>query len=1037
MKWYNSQSMKNDWVPTILFVLFGVVLHGQSLEHRVHALSKAGKSKEAFVLLKDHIDRYEMAGHWDSAVSALSLKASLYERYRTPKELHLLLDSIQVVVDRYLTKDAPASLEYLLMRARIWSDEEEYDKAIDAFDYIINVFQRGRADERVGLQALSFKSFLLLVLGEVREGMALATRALALLHDSKDTFAILQAHQVMSYGADYFHQYDTAVWHSKVCLDLSKQRFGPFHPNVGITYMQIAGTYKEMGKFDLALQYYKNAMEIMLSFYRETGNAAQLAAILGNMGLLYSNLGEYHLSGDYIAWALKLKTQMMGPRSLSKLWYLNALTEVLLKAEAFGKADSINALAFRLLEANTQSTSHQRLTCASYQCEIDMGFNRTQKAYDNALQVYRLLQDEADISPKDIPYILNILARASTQLGRYQEAMKWAREYLSQVHSYYEKGHPEITNAYNSLLEVAVRSKDYSEAKKVLAAILKEKNDGSGEICFRHAIPDAHLLTTADIWSDMLQVEMEEERVDVDTFDHFIQDFTAYFIGHIAMVRSNNRLAEDISSLKRVFLPLIRAKAQNDPAEALVLVEQVKALLTRMLLQNQLVQEANGPSFKYVWLETSGNTADTGSVNRFVSEGQMLERFRAYKDSLRTHDPALYQARFGMERPSIKELRSSLPQEGVVLEYFQVDTVMYLFVLTEDTVWVRPLDYRPIDSLLDRHVKGDMGSAGRLLATLGLTDSLTKGYSSWVVLPDAKLFYLNFEALPDEQGQFLLHSKDIRYGLSIKVLQEQQRLQEKNAHSKAILGMTPGFLPSLKEHYAQRDSVHIDSSWLHYLQQPFLVHLAKKLQAIPDCHSLIGQRATEHAFKTNNGAYAVLHLGTHGVLDDHSPMFSKLVFAKDSVEDGYLYTYEIFKQQFHTKLAVLSACNTGSGAMEDGSSVFSMAQAFTHAGCPASLMTLWEVDEKSTAQILTRFYQKLEEGLTKSQALRRAKVEYLSSVPIPLQRPYYWAGLVLYGDDSPVFEKNSIFGPMQWILWVAASFVVLLLVWWMKRRNRP
>jgi CHAT domain-containing protein len=150
-------------------------------------------------------------------------------------------------------------------------------------------------------------------------------------------------------------------------------------------------------------------------------------------------------------------------------------------------------------------------------------------------------------------------------------------------------------------------------------------------------------------------------------------------------------------------------------------------------------------------------------------------------------------------------------------------------------------------------------------------------------------------------------------------------------------------------------------------------------------------------------------------------MFSKLIFAKDSIEDGYLHTYEIFGQNLNADLAVLSACNSGNGTLVSGEGVLSMAHAFTHAGCPSVLMTKWDVDEKSTSTILNHFYENLRAGKSKSEALRDAKLTFLENSPAVLHDPYYWAGLVLIGDDSALFDKP------WYSSWIGLMGIVILL----------
>ncbi|MCB0785373.1 MAG: CHAT domain-containing protein, partial [Flavobacteriales bacterium] len=87
---------------------------------------------------------------------------------------------------------------------------------------------------------------------------------------------------------------------------------------------------------------------------------------------------------------------------------------------------------------------------------------------------------------------------------------------------------------------------------------------------------------------------------------------------------------------------------------------------------------------------------------------------------------------------------------------------------------------------------------------------------------------------------------------------------------------------------------------------------------------------------------------------------------------------------------------------EAGEGVRSLAHSFAYAGCPSLVMALWQVDEKSTAEILDRFYDGLADGLPKHEALRRAKLDFLDRAAGELALPYYWGGLVLVGDVTPV-----------------------------------
>ena len=102
--------------------------------------------------------------------------------------------------------------------------------------------------------------------------------------------------------------------------------------------------------------------------------------------------------------------------------------------------------------------------------------------------------------------------------------------------------------------------------------------------------------------------------------------------------------------------------------------------------------------------------------------------------------------------------------------------------------------------------------------------------------------------------------------------------------------------------------------------------------------------------------------------------------------------------ELNSELAVLSACNTGSGELVKGEGVMNMARGFINAGCSSTLMSMWSVDDCATSDIMLRFYEGLKKGLNKDEALRAAKLSYLESVSKTKMHPYYWAAFVPFGD---------------------------------------
>lgn len=139
---------------------------------------------------------------------------------------------------------------------------------------------------------------------------------------------------------------------------------------------------------------------------------------------------------------------------------------------------------------------------------------------------------------------------------------------------------------------------------------------------------------------------------------------------------------------------------------------------------------------------------------------------------------------------------------------------------------------------------------------------------------------------------------------------------------------------------------------------------------------LIGADACKSLFKAEAGHYQIIHLATHGILDDSNPMYSRLMMARvesDPDDDGLLEAREIMQMNLHANLVVLSACQTARGRIGAGEGVVGISWAFFVAGVPTTVVGQWKVDSASTASLMISFHRHLKEpgGTTKAQASDR------------------------------------------------------------------
>lgn len=189
-------------------------------------------------------------------------------------------------------------------------------------------------------------------------------------------------------------------------------------------------------------------------------------------------------------------------------------------------------------------------------------------------------------------------------------------------------------------------------------------------------------------------------------------------------------------------------------------------------------------------------------------------------------------------------------------------------------------------------------------------------------------------------------------------------------------------------------------------------------------HAWVGRQATEEQVKLAAGDAGIVHLASHGVIDERSPLDSFVALSTPRTtdeENGLLQAWEVIEQlRLDAELVTLSACETALGETAGGEGMIGIARAFQLAGARSVMASLWEVPDRSTTALMARFYTHLRAGARRDDALRAAQLDLLRApihVPaasrsvtdrvrdalfspprIDASHPYYWAAFQLYGD---------------------------------------
>lgn len=282
-----------------------------------------------------------------------------------------------------------------------------------------------------------------------------------------------------------------------------------------------------------------------------------------------------------------------------------------------------------------------------------------------------------------------------------------------------------------------------------------------------------------------------------------------------------------------------------------------------------------------------------------------------------------------------------------------------------------------------------------------------------IIIPDGFLTSIPFEALltnevktmrPDFTNlPYLIKERPVSYAFSASVLSETLR----NQHSSES-NLATGWAPFSDE----LDLDEPQQSILRDKNLSKLIGASLEIQGIVTQfkgENFVSKKASETAFKSKSEDSRIIHIATHGIVNDESPELSYLVFNKDvndSLNDGDLHLFELYDLPLEADLTILSACNTGNGKLAVGEGVLSMARAFTYSGSKSVMMSLWLANDKSTYQVIDDFYVQLAGSETKSGALQKSKLAYLTEADNLMSHPFYWAHIITTGNDEPLVKSG-------------------------------
>jgi len=794
---------------------------------------------------------------------------------------------------------------------------------------------------------------------------------------------------------------------------------------------------------------------------------SQQCMTIDNMASFYNTLGEHSRAQELIEYSFEQKKKLFEKNDINLIISNIILAEAKTASRDFEGA-ALNAdQALELLKTSPGANLYWEAAAISTRATIykEMGdVENAEKFYDKGDRVYRESGDGSYTKGFLDNLIDHSLFLAKNQ--KRDKAISLAKESYNFTHKGdFKNTLQELYHTIN-LAQVYYFLKDYKNAIKYSMEALdfnvEKENEAlsiSDSILSQYRKPQALLINSASKYfltvektPEFLQELLVQIEEGISVLDQRRKVVTNYEdLG--LLISENEELLNFAEKLRLELYQLTDDDIYLDKLLALHESSIYNRIRSRLNLRENVAFQhipeevmARENTLKAQMI-SSLEESENSSIKPFFEASAAWESFL---DSLKQQYPKYFKMRYATLEESISDLQKRIPENTTVVRYLFIEEELYAFVVSGSVKKMINLNYKSVKNHISQ-LKNDEFSVEKVRPLLyELYRAIWFPLEDWintkkvVILPDRELFNLSFETLtPKPLRNFhefttnsLLANYDISYNFSLLLYKDKRKVAD---FSSEYIAFAPGFNDKMKEDYklAITDSVKVDRTYLTLLPQPFSEDLVKRYAKIFDGDFFVNEDASKKLFMERAKEHKIIHIGTHAESNNISPELSRLIFAKKSdSEEGYadnsLYSYEIYNLDLSSNLAILTACETGKPTYQAGEGMISLAHAFNYAGSESILTSLWEIDEQSSAKILTYFYDNLTKGMAKDEALRQAKLSYIATAQGRTAAPQYWAGLVLIGDVSPIHLTTGL----NWWWYLSAGIVgVSLLVLILRNRR--
>lgn len=783
-----------------------------------------------------------------------------------------------------------------------------------------------------------------------------------------------------------------------------------------------------LGNLDAAENSLKKALQLLESAPKENQNL--YANTLNRLALVFWNKGQDDEARRYMLQAIDVRSKKDDIKNEQLAASFNDLGLIT------SRSNPEDALSNYMKALHLYEKEFGKMSEKVAQGLINSGIIfRQMESYGNAeanfLEAQQIIQNlYPNVDHPTEAFILTNLGQNYQAQKRLDLALTHFEQALNKYKKIYGPKHPEIANIYNLMGQNQLQQNDYEKALENFqqAFIANSSGFSNEDLSTYPALDDYYQPYT--LLNTLLNKSRAYQQIHFNKtlkFKHLKEALNAIDKSDSLIVRLRRSATNENDKLALTELASdIYAEAVNlsylmgDRAflkdqyykKAFYYAEKSKASVLQDAITNSRAKKyANIPEdvlTKERMLLTWIDFLERQIAEKPDKEAEQKLRITLF-DVKREHDllvnmlekeyPSYYKLKYQSSFPSIEEIQKQISKETAVISYFPAEELnkIFIFLITKNKFKVIQ---KNIDENYQRYIAGLRNGIyfrdkeTYIMSAEFLSDLLLPNIPSYVktlsVIPAGKLGFVPFETLfhknlkteAYEELPYLIKKYSVNYSYSISFLTENKN----EVRNKNILLMAP-----VEFNYNE-------------MRLPTLLGTEQECQQIKqrlaeknyNVQLLLKGDAQEQVMKkASNGEYGILHLATHGMINEDNPDLSRIYFDP-GVEDGRLYTGEIYNLNLNSNLITLSACETGLGKINKGEGILGFTRALLYAGAQNIVVSLWTVNDLSTAELMANFYEKISETTSYSISLQEAKFSMINNSQNA--EPYYWAPFILVGE---------------------------------------